>query len=206
MAKHRAKDERYAWNSWNNPECYLRELFPERQVLAVIDIEGSQHQDIRSAHAADVKSQSQQVVSARKAPAQIQSRKCQRAQDEEVVVLPPAHSKENAHRDADTRERPEIERAESAMTSPPLLHHHCHRAGDGRHDPKYDVDTNEGQEHRIRGRDRDAKKHGCGSIGHARTTMMMLHARSADSEPSVTAVSESMFPGAASEPRDRFAC
>src|SRR6266566_236699 len=54
MVQERVNDDGHADNAWHNPKRPLREFFPQRQTLSVVDVKSGQQQDIGKPHSCEM--------------------------------------------------------------------------------------------------------------------------------------------------------
>ena len=150
-------DQRYSDSGRQQPECNLRKLLPQWQVLAVVHIERGKQDDVGGTHAGEMQPRPLPPMPAGGAAPEICGGKRNRSQDEQVRVLRPAHERQSAHRKEHAEQAPEVDRAEIRVSATPLPAQHCDSTGDHRREPEQDMDADNSEKDRVDGWYRDAQ-------------------------------------------------
>ena len=151
MPQQRTDDEGYPDRRRQQPVADRRQLLPQRQALAVVDIECGQQKNVGKAHACDVQAHPSAPTLSPGGPSQRCGDERQQSEDEQVIVFGPANHGQTGCRYEHHDKGPIVDRSESRMATAALGARHRDCAGDNADKTDQDVQGHHSQEHR-RGR------------------------------------------------------
>jgi hypothetical protein len=157
MSQECVDDDGRADRAWEEPKRPFGEFFPQRQTLSVVDIKGDQQQDVGKAHSGDMLPDPTMPAAARSPACPMRGCQSERAENEEVIVLHPAHRGQRCGGHKDSYQTPVVDRAEVGMLAARFSAQHRDDAGHRAGKSKQDVDGNEREKDQRGGRDRDAR-------------------------------------------------
>src|SRR5712692_6318423 len=140
--------QRYSNHAGHYPIGQIRQIPPNWQVLAVIDVEGGEHQDVRQPHPGDMKIDPSPPQLPSCHAAHRRRRKGKRTENEQVVILRPSHYREHRCRREEQAEAPVVRCPELRMLSSAFLAKHCNYSQNGADDSEQNVKTKHAEEQR----------------------------------------------------------
>src|SRR5262249_38207901 len=111
MSEHRLKDDWQSDSQRQKPINEMRQIPTQGQLLAIVDLEGNEHQDIGGAHSGDVEPYTIRPARTEQRATEPTSTEREKTQGEEVIVVGPAHQRQDSGRNEERQLTPEINRS-----------------------------------------------------------------------------------------------
>src|SRR5258705_559196 len=129
---------------WRQPISNRREVFPERQEPSVVHVKCDQEQNVRRSHSSDVQPDPIAPTLPPGLAANISRCKRQCAQDEQMVVVSPAHRSQAGGGQEDSTQAPKIDRSIAGMATCTLPAQHRNNARDRAGEPEQNMNPYNG--------------------------------------------------------------